>query len=148
MFGNIRLKYGIRNLKNFIDWKIFGYFSFRNSSSNSRLIVLRYCLVEVNNHERKSDFKIHRFSRVFRSCLSFPRRSILMLFNFPYVITIFPRESFFQEKILKKLFQSTIECFLHSSLLFAFVKHDINLSFRINYTFLQRSRFPAKIFHC
>lgn len=65
VFGNIRLKYGIRNLKNFIDWKIFGYFSFRNSSSNSRLIVLRYCLVEVNNHERKSDFKIHRFSRVF-----------------------------------------------------------------------------------
>lgn len=70
VFGNIRLKYGIRNLKNFIDWKIFGYFSFRNSSSNSRLIVLRYCLVEVNNHERKSDFKIHRFSRVFHSCLS------------------------------------------------------------------------------
>lgn len=116
VFGNIRLKYGIRNLKNFIDWKIFGYFSFRNSSSNSRLIVLRYCLVEVNNHERKSDFKIHRFSRVFRSCLSstFPRRSILMLFNFPYVITIFPRESFFQEKILKKLFyfkvQSNVSC--------------------------------------
>lgn len=114
VFGNIRLKYGIRNLKNFIGWKIFGYFSFRNSSSNSRFIVLRYCLVELNNHERKSDFKIHRFSRVFRSCLSFPRRSILMLFNFPYVITIFPRESFFQEKILKKLFyfkvQSNVSC--------------------------------------
>lgn len=70
VFGNIRLKYGIRNLKNFIGWKIFGYFSFRNSSSNSRFIVLRYCLVELNNHERKSDFKIHRFSRVFHSCLS------------------------------------------------------------------------------
>lgn len=68
VFGNIRLKYEIRNLKNFIGWKIFGYFSFQaqtRASLFSDIVSSKWTIMSRNRILKSIDFHVS-FVRVSR----------------------------------------------------------------------------------
>lgn len=96
VFGNIRLKYEIRNLKNFIGWKIFGYFSFQaqtRASLFSDIVSSKWTIMSRNRILKSIDFHVS-FVRVSRQRFRVDR--------FWCCLTFHTLLQFFQENLSSK----------------------------------------------